>query len=83
MDFGARLGVISLILDLVPMAVSSVLSLFIFNILSLILSATSAIQSFTMNKSWEVRGNTRVVELEIICKKWCKWPAERLCVQIK
>ena len=45
LDTGVRLGVAWLILDFVPMAMSSVLSSFIFNLLSLIHSATS-MQSF-------------------------------------
>ena len=87
MDTGARLRVTWLILGLVPMATSSVLSWFIFNILRLGDIFNTVFQ--TVDKSWEVRGNTRVVELGIICKEivWVAWltndSAKRLCVQSK
>ena len=60
---------------MVSMAMSAVLSWFIFNILSHIHSATSSIQSF---KLWTRAGKfEEVLELwswESSAKKWYEWP---------
>ena len=81
MDTGVRLRVIWLILGLVPMAMSSVLSWFIFNILSHIHSATSLMQSL---KLWTRTGKSEgVLELwscESSAKKWYEWPDWQMTV---
>ena len=73
MDTGVRLRVTWLILGLVLMAMSSVLSWFIFNILSHIHSATSSMQSF---KLW-----TRTGKSEGVLELWsCESSVKKACV---
>ena len=75
MDIGARLGVTWLNLDLVPIAVSSVLSFFIFNLLSPIHSATSSIQSFKQKaRTGKSEGTLHLWSWESRAKKWYERP---------
>ena len=82
MDTGIRLKVTWLILGLVPMAMSSVLSWFIFNILSHIHSATSSIQSFKLwTRTVKSEGVLELWSWESSAKKWYKRPDWQMTVR--
>ena len=77
---GARWGMAWLNLDLVPMAISSVLSSFIFNLLSPIHSATSSIQSFKQQaKTGKSEGTLDLWSWELSAKKY-EWPDWQITV---
>ena len=80
-DIGARLGMTLLNLDLVPMAISSVLSSFIFNLLSPICSATSSIQSFKQQaRTGKSEGTLDLWSWESSAKKWYEIPDWQITV---
>ena len=71
MDIGVRSGMTWLNFNLVPMAISSVLSSFIFNLLSPIHSATSSIQSFKQQaRTGKSEGTLDLWSWESSAKKW-------------
>ena len=81
MDIGQRLGMTWLNFDLVPIAISSVLSSFIFNLLSLIHSVTSSIQSFKQQaRSGKMEGTLDLWRWESSAKKWYERPDWQITV---
>ena len=75
MDIAARLGMTWLNFDLVPMAISSVLSLFIFNLLSPIHSATSSIHPFKQQaRTGKSGGTLDLWSWESSAKEWYDRP---------